>query len=130
MIIKDSHNNLLGIKLLKGEVVDKKYFATENSNEMQLASFNLEKGEEIIRHHHPNQERNIKMTSEVIVVLKGEIKVDLYDLDLNYHSDHIISEGEVIALFSGGHGITITENAEFIEVKQGPYNPDTDKEHF
>ena len=130
MIIKDSHNNLLGIKLLKGEIVDKKYFATENSNEMQLASFNLEKGDEIIRHHHPNQERNIKMTSEVIVVLKGEIKVDLYDLELNHHSNHIIREGEVIALFSGGHGITITENTEFIEVKQGPYDPDTDKEHF
>ena len=130
MIIKDSHKNLLGIKLLKGEVVDKKYFATENSNEMQLASFNLEKGEEIKRHHHPSQERNIKMTSEVIVVLKGEIKVELYDLELNHHSDHIIKEGEVIALFSGGHGITVTENTEFIEIKQGPYDPDTDKEHF
>lgn len=130
MIIKDSSNNLLGIKLLKGEIVDKKYFATENFNEMQLASFNLEKGEEIVRHHHPDQERKIRTTSEVIVVLKGEIKVDLYDLELNYHSNHIISEGEVIALFSGGHGITITQNAEFIEVKQGPYNPATDKEYF
>ena len=130
MIIKDSHNNLLGIKLLKGEVTDKKFFATENSNEMQLASFNLDKGEEIIRHYHPNQYRSIKMTSEVIVVLKGEIKVDLYDKELKHHSDHVIKEGEVIALFSGGHGITVNENTEFIEVKQGPYNPDTDKEHF
>ena len=79
MIIKDKKGELLAILLKPSDVKEKKFFATDNDNELQLASFQLDAGEEIMRHYHPKQNRNISLTSEVIVVTQGKIKVEIYD---------------------------------------------------
>jgi quercetin dioxygenase-like cupin family protein len=55
MIIKDDKDQLLAIILKPSEVKEKKFFATSNDNELQLASFQLDAGEEIIRHYHPRK---------------------------------------------------------------------------
>ena len=49
------------------------------------------------------------------------IKVELYD---------VASEGMIIIIFDGGHAINIIEDSKFIEIKQGPYDPENDKERF
>tara|TARA_B100000029_G_C16800420_1_gene676466 strand:- start:55 stop:447 length:393 start_codon:yes stop_codon:yes gene_type:complete len=130
MIIKDNDGNLLAIILKPKESNDSKFFATENKTELQLASFKLQKGEEILRHYHPKQERKISLTSEVLLVTSGQIEVEIYDNNLEINTTEIISEGEVIALYGGGHRILMVEDSKFIEVKQGPYDPDTDKKYF
>ena len=38
--------------------------------------------------------------------------------------------GDTISLIKGGHGINIEKSCKFIETKQGPYNPKTDKKRF
>ena len=38
--------------------------------------------------------------------------------------------GDVILLAAGGHGMTMLEPTEIIEVKQGPYTGVEDKERF
>ena len=73
MKIYDKNDELLALLLDFNKIEDSKYFATENSQELQVASFKLNKDEEILRHIHPPQDRNIKTTSEVIIVLEGEI---------------------------------------------------------
>ena len=41
-----------------------------------------------------------------------------------------IFQHDTIALFGGGHGIDVKQDTKFIEVKQGPYDPETDKKRF
>ena len=129
--IKDSHGQLLAIILrYEDNFKEEKYFVTENEQEMQVASFNLSKGTVIENHIHLNQERNITSTSEVIVLIEGRLQVDIYDEELSLINSEIISDGDVVALFKGGHGITVLEESKFIESKQGPYLMDLDKKRF
>ena len=56
--------------------------------------------------------------------------VDIYDTELNFVTNVELFSGDTISLLNGGHGITFLENSKFIEVKQGPFNPETDKKRF
>ena len=58
------------------------------------------------------------------------IQVDIYDESRLLICSEILAYGDVIALFSGGHGIKIIEDAKFVETKQGPYLPEKDKYKF
>ena len=42
----------------------------------------------------------------------------------------ILKSGDVILLVSGGHDFEMLEDTEMIEVKQGPYAGEDDKECF
>ena len=42
----------------------------------------------------------------------------------------MLFKGDVILLAFGGHGFEILEEAEIIEVKQGPYDESKDKTRF
>ena len=44
-----------------------------------MGSFNLPKGEEILKHVHLNNDRNVNMTPEGIVVLDGKLKVSVFN---------------------------------------------------
>lgn len=58
------------------------------------------------------------------------MRADIFDSD-RYPIDSVELEGgDVIVLVSGGHGFTVMEPVEFIEVKQGPYVEGKDKEIF
>ena len=65
--IYDHANTLLAIILRPNQIREEKFFATENSQEMQVAFFNLKKDTVIDNHIHLKQNRNIHSTSEVIV---------------------------------------------------------------
>ena len=41
--------------------------------------------------------------------------------------DKILSKGDIIILFQGGHGFKILEETKIIEIKQGPYVESKDK---
>ena len=105
-------------------------FYTENNLDMQVASFNLKKGENIDRHYHYKQNRNIQTTSEVIYVQEGNLEIEIYDNEKNFVDKLSASEGMIIIIFDGGHAINIIEDSKFIEIKQGPYDPENDKERF
>ncbi len=130
MRIKDKNNNLLAQIIRFKEIKKDKNFVTSNDDELQLGSFNLSKGTEIKRHIHPNQKREINITTEVIVVISGEIQVDLYDNDYDFVKSVNVFEGDAISLVGGGHGLTVKKNTKFIEVKQGPYTDSEDKIRF
>ena len=128
--IYDHANTLLAIILRPNQIREEKFFATENSQEMQVAFFNLKKDTVIDNHIHLKQNRNIHSTSEVSVVLKGEIEVSIFDNDKNLVCKHKLISGETVALFEGGHGIKIIEDATLVESKQGPYLEEIDKVRF
>ncbi len=130
MNIKDNSGNLLARVIRSEDISEGKNFITDNDSEFQLASFNLEKDTVIEKHYHPEQERRILRTSEVLVVIDGEMEVQIYDNNLDHISNILLKSGDTIALIDGGHGITFKTNTKFVEVKQGPYDESTDKKRF
>jgi len=42
----------------------------------------------------------------------------------------VLESGDVILLAAGGHGFEVLEEIEMIEVKQGPYAGELDKQRF
>ena len=130
MKIYDKESNLLAIVVLNNESNESKNFITENEAEFQVAKFNLPKDTEILKHYHPLQKREIQSTSEVIVVLKGELRVDLYSIEKELVESINLRNGDLINMISGGHGIHVESDCRFIEVKQGPYFDEIDKVRF
>ena len=118
--------------IIKGsdDVKTKKNFYTNNQDEFQVASFNLDKDEVIDRHYHPSQIRTVIKTSEVIIVQEGSIILTLYNKGLEKVDDVILNRGDIAILIDGGHELKMESDCKFIEVKQGPYDEHKDKKRF
>ena len=117
-------------------IIRKKYeakgieFFTPDEYSQQLAYMNREKGHIIAPHIHNKAERTVFYTQEVLIVRKGEILVDFYDDNKIYIESRTLYEGDIILLARGGHGFTMLQDSEMIEVKQGPFMGDSDKTRF
>jgi hypothetical protein len=96
-------------------------FVTPGNLSMQMAFMRHPAGETVPAHTHSPWMRQVNYTVEVLVVLKGEIEVTLYGVLETVRV--VIKAGQAIMLLSG-HGIKVSEDAEIIEVKQGPYKDD------
>jgi hypothetical protein len=66
----------------------------------------------------------------VIILKQGKLRVDFYDNKKEYLESYILKAGDVMLLESGGHGFVALEDIEMVEVKQGPYVEDMDKDRF
>ena len=130
MNIYDNEQNLLAVLIDTKKNNDTKNFYTSNDLDIQVASFNLSSQDEIERHFHYSQNRNIKTTSEVIYLQSGKIEVEIYDINKKFVQNVLVKEEMLIILLQGAHAINILEDSKFIEVKQGPYDPEYDKERF
>ena len=105
-------------------------FITPAEYSQQVAYMHHQTGKVIDAHVHNPVHRSIVMTQEVLFIKKGKLRVDFYDDDEQYIESRILEAGDVILLVSGGHGFTVIEEVEMIEVKQGPYSCDEDKKRF
>ena len=121
MKIYDKNGVILAFIVNANKNEQAKNFYTENNLDMQVASFNLKKGENIDRHYHYKQNRNIQTTSEVIYVQEGNLEIEIYDNEKNFVDKLSASEGMIIIIFDGGHAINIIEDSKFIEIKQNWY---------
>ena len=85
----------------------------------------------IIRPHlHKKRMTKILSTSEVILLLKGVLRVDFYNQQQKYLFSKILKKKDIVMLIHGGHGFKVIKDVEMIEVKQGPYNLIKDKIKF
>ncbi len=105
-------------------------FFTPNDFSQQLGYMNRPQGYVIQPHVHNPVARSVSFTKEVLFIKSGIVRVDFYDESQNYMSSRILKSGDVVLLAYGGHGFEILEDAEIIEVKQGPYAGDSDKTRF
>jgi len=105
-------------------------FFTPDEFSQQLALLKHKAGKVIQPHVHNPVLREVKFTQEVLVIKRGRLRVDFFDDHKNYIQSAILGEGDVILLASGGHGFEVLEDAEIIEIKQGPYTGDKDKTRF
>lgn len=105
-------------------------FITPNDYSQQVAYMHHPTGKVIDAHVHNLVHRNVVLTQEVLFIKKGKLRVDFYDDYEDYLESVILEAGDAILLISGGHGFTVLDEVEMIEVKQGPYSGDADKKRF
>lgn len=131
MIEQIIHNQqLLSIIIRNSYYKEGISFFTPNDFSQQLAYMNRPEGYGIDPHVHNVVPRNIELTQEVLFIKSGRVRVDFYDQERVYLESRILNAGDVILLAHGGHGFTMLEESEIIEVKQGPYTSDKDKTRF
>ena len=118
--------------IIKGNYLNKKgiNFFTNPKLNQQVAFMNHPKNHLIQPHTHKESLRKIKGTTEVLIILKGELKINFYNNKKKYIFSKIVKKNDIIILLSGGHGFEIRKNCKMIEVKQGPYSKSEDKFKF
>ncbi len=121
---------LLAIVIRNNYACDGVDFITPNEYSQQVAYMHHQTGKVIEAHIHNLVHRNVVLTQEVLFIKRGRLRVDFYDDYEDYLESIILEAGDVILLVSGGHGFTILDEVEMIEVKQGPYSGDADKKRF
>ena len=124
------HARLLAIIVRKSFRRDGIEFFTPGGFSQQLGYMNRKKGHVVEPHVHNLVRREVSMTQEVLVIRSGSVRVDFYNDGQDYLESSTLFAGDVILLASGGHGFTMLEDSEIIEVKQGPYCGDEDKTRF
>ena len=105
-------------------------FFTPDDFSQQLGYMKRPTGYIIPPHVHNAVQREVHYTKEVLIIKSGKVRVDFYDEDKNYLESRLLLSGDIILLAYGGHGFDILEEAEMIEVKQGPYAGEADKIRF
>ncbi len=106
------------------------HFFTPGELSQQLAYMRHPAGKLIEPHLHKPIPREVQYTQEVLFIKRGKLRVDFYDEQQSYLDSRILQAGDVILLAVGGHGFEVLEEIEMIEVKQGPYAGDQDKQRF
>ncbi len=128
--ILDKNGETLGIILRAEHKEEGIEFFTPDDFPQQLGYMKHKKGHKIKPHLHNKIERTINFTFEVLFIKSGKVKVNFYNLNKEHLTSDVLKGGDVILLAFGGHGFEILEDAEIIEVKQGPYVGDDDKTRF
>ncbi|MBM4053450.1 MAG: hypothetical protein FJ264_02010 [Planctomycetes bacterium] len=105
-------------------------FLTPDNFSQQLAYMKRPAGYKIQAHLHKPVPRNVKYTQETLFIKKGKVKIHFYSEEKHYLDSRILKTGDVILLVSGGHDFLMLEDTEMVEVKQGPYAGEEDKERF
>lgn len=107
-------------------------FFTEGILSQQMAQMKRPIGYEIPPHVHLPVPRSVVYTLEALFIRKGRVLVDFYNniSEKKIIGQTILKTGDVILLVAGGHGFTMLEETDMIEIKQGPYAGDKDKERF
>lgn len=105
-------------------------FFTPKDTNQQFGYMKHDKGHIIKPHKHKKRATKIFYTTEVIIILKGSLRVDFYNQKQKYLFSEIIKEKDIIMLIHGGHGFKVLKKVEMIEVKQGPYSVEKDKIKF
>ena len=119
LIIKDSYQKKKGIS-----------FFTSNDANQQIGFMNHPKNYLIKPHNHQKRETKIFITSEVIILQKGKLRVDFYDTKKKYLFSVVVKKNQIIMLVHGGHGFKVLEPVKMLEIKQGPYVNNKDKIKF
>tara|TARA_B100000780_G_scaffold109357_1_gene76449 strand:+ start:1285 stop:1722 length:438 start_codon:yes stop_codon:yes gene_type:complete len=119
LIIKETYQKKKGIS-----------FFTGNDSNQQIGFMSHPKDYLIKPHKHQKRETKIFITSEVIILQKGELRVDFYDTNKKYLFSVIVKKNQIIMLVHGGHGFKVLKPVKMLEIKQGPFVSNKDKIKF
>ena len=119
LIVRGKYRNRKGIT-----------FFTPNESIQQFGYMKHKKKHIIKPHLHKKRLTKISYTTEVILLLKGILRVDFYTPFRKYLFSKILKKKDIIMLVHGGHGFKVLRDVEMLEIKQGPYSLIKDKIKF
>ncbi len=125
-----SQGNLLALILRFEYNSEGIQFFTPNHFSQQLGYMNQPKGFVIQPHIHNFVNRDVQLTQEVLFIKSGRVKMDIFNLEKEFIQSTVLNKGDTVLLAAGGHGFTMLEQAEIIEVKTGPHLGEKDKTRF
>jgi len=97
-------------------------FFSENKDALQVGVSRCNKGDYIQNHFHNQFPRNTDLLNEVLYVVQGSIRANLYDDEKRLIASEEVRQNEFIILLSGGHGFEpLTDNSIIFEAKNGPF---------
>ena len=104
------------------EIVDRTNVAPEEEF-LQLATLRMKKGTSFKPHKHIYKHGEDQVIpQESWVVIKGKVKVIMYDIDDTIIETPILEAGDCSMTFRGGHTYEILEDDTVVyEYKTGPY---------
>tara|TARA_R110000868_G_C10965998_1_gene769108 strand:- start:6627 stop:7055 length:429 start_codon:yes stop_codon:yes gene_type:complete len=105
-------------------------FYTSNDVNFQLGHIVYRKEMTIPRHVHKETVRTVVGTNEVLVVQKGSCHARIFNDQREFVASTILETGDVVLLNGGGHEFEAIEDLQLLEVKQGPYTDQSEKERF
>ena len=129
-IISDSQGNILAIIIRADSKFEGISFLTPDNFGLQIGTMLRPKNDLVPAHIHPQQTRVVKGTQEVLILRSGKMFLELFDEDKNLVESLTITSGDIILLAYGGHQITMIEEVDLVEVKQGPYVKELDKNYI
>ena len=93
---------------------------------MQVSVLKLPAAKKVNPHIHQPRQSNASagsgITQECWIVLRGELKIRLFDLDHAPLHQQALSQGHMLVTFYGGHALESgSAGALMIECKNGPY---------
>ena len=132
MIEKVFYKKKLLALIVRGKYRNKKgiTFFTPSDSTQQFGYMKHKKKHIIKPHLHKKRMTRILYTSEVILILKGMLRVDFYTSIKKYLFSKILKKKDIIMLVHGGHGFKVLKDIEMLEIKQGPYSLSKDKIKF
>ena len=132
MIEKIIHKKKLFGLIVRSKYMSKKgvSFFTDKNATQQFGYMKHKKNYYIKPHRHNKRQSRILLTTEVIIILDGILRVDFYDHKEKYLKSKNLYKNDIIMLSDGGHGFKVVKDVKMIEVKQGPYSLSMDKVKF
>ncbi len=127
--LKDN-GQLLALILRSDFKADGIKFFTPNHFSQQLGYMNQPTGFVIQPHIHNFVNRDVQFTQEVLFIKSGKVKMDIFNLKKEFVQSTVLNKGDTVLLAAGGHGFTMLEQSEIIEVKTGPHVGEKDKTRF
>lgn len=97
---------------------------TEGKEPLQLVTLKHPKGKYLVAHSHKPTPRQTEKMQECLIVKRGKIKVDLYGTDKKMFKKLTMKTGDLLILLNCGIGIHFLEDAEVVELKNGPFVED------
>lgn len=121
---------MIGMIIRAAPVPESTVFYTPDDLHLQVGKIVYAANGTIKRHRHKPIRRSVAGSSEVLVVQKGRMIIDIYADGQTIHSSQELGPGDVVILVAGGHGFRFLEDTVLLEVKQGPYLGQEEKESF
>jgi mannose-6-phosphate isomerase-like protein (cupin superfamily) len=114
----------------RDDKVDGIKFLTPDDFSQQVGLMTRPAGYRIPPHVHRPVRREVEITKEVLFIRSGRMRIDFYDEHKVFLCSREVATGDTVLLAYGGHGIEMLEPTDILEVKQGPYAGERDKERF
>jgi oxalate decarboxylase/phosphoglucose isomerase-like protein (cupin superfamily) len=114
------------------EIMHGTTFFGSPEEKLQFSALRYDKGKAFDNHIHKYRPRTVERTQECWVVLKGKVKVFVFDENKQKIHEQVIDSGQFVISYKGGHGYEILEDETIVvESKLGDFiGVEADKEKF